>query len=433
MNWLLLGILVAVALAMIAPAVQRKDYRLQFPCLAGLTVLFQIALPLASLNSVPDEISSDSLTRFSVMANLCLIASWAGYRSKVIPLSSTKIIYKPERLTQSAAILFAIGVFFTFKFNTTELEFDLEKAGMTGVGTIYLTLANVSRYGAVLAAILFLRTKNWKLLVFVVPQLWSYYLLFAGGRRSPTGEIIIIICILVWFFYRLAIPLWFMVFGVFMMALFSSNIGIIRATLGQPLHERVDKFKEASPLQKLTLKGMAEDRQYVEIYNAAKFMESRTIGGNYTLGLHFWNQLVFGFVPGQIVGKQIKESMMIKLVDDTKWTSFEKSVGTCETGIGEAFMAFWYCGCGLFFLIGAYMRWLWDSASRGSILHLYLLLLCSLGALLAFSNQIWTYVNMIVNIAIFSLPCFWWSAIHSQYIGRRRARVEASDLNKAKA
>jgi len=42
---------------------------------------------------------------------------------------------------------------------------------MTGIATIYLTLAFVGRYGAILAAILYMRAKDWLLLVLVLPQL----------------------------------------------------------------------------------------------------------------------------------------------------------------------------------------------------------------------------------------------------------------------
>ena len=79
MNWLLFGVFVTVATTMVVPAIWHKEYRLQFPCLAGLTVIYQIALPLASLNTQPDQVSAASLRRFSVMAILCLVAAWAGY------------------------------------------------------------------------------------------------------------------------------------------------------------------------------------------------------------------------------------------------------------------------------------------------------------------------------------------------------------------
>jgi hypothetical protein len=150
----------------------------------------------------------------------------------------------------------------------------------------------------------------------------------------------------------------------------------------------------------------------VEVFNAAKFMEAKAQGGNYTYGLHFWNQLVFGYVPAQIVGREFKESLKFPLTDDAQLTGFEKSTGTCETGIGEAFMACGYFGCGLFFVLGAFMRWLWEEAIRNSVLHQFLLMLFMLPAVMSFSAQLWTILNLAVNIGIFAGPLLWWSRVH---------------------
>jgi hypothetical protein len=153
-------------------------------------------------------------------------------------------------------------------------------------------------------------------------------------------------------------------------------------------------------------------------------MEATAIGGHYTYGLHFWNKLVFGFVPAQYVGKGVKDSLMIPLTDDTQYTQFQKDTGTCETGIAEAFMAFGYFGCGLFFVMGAFMRWLWEGAIRNSILHQFLLMLCTLGAIMSFTLQLWTLLNQLVTIAIFAGPLLWWSRDHAsqQSPGGRRKR-----------
>ncbi len=405
---------------MIAPAIWRKDYRLQFPCLAGLTVLFQIALPLASLSTQPDEISVESVMRFSVMAILCLLAAWAGYEWWHDSKRSSSIRFDQERLITSAVVLVALGGIFAFKLGTVEIEIDPEKGGMTGIGTIYLTLAQVMRYGAILAAILFMRTKNWKLLVLILPQLWSYYQMFMIGRRSPTGELMVIICMLLFFYRKWAIPLWLILLGVFGMAVFCFNIGSIRATIDEPLSERIRTVEATDPLHSLTEEGMAQDRNFVEVFNAAKFMEAKVAGGHYTYGRHFWNQLVFGFVPAQFVGREFKESLNLHLIDDTGLTGFEKSTGTCETGIGEAFMAFGYFGCALFFVLGAFMRWLWEGAIRNSILHQFLLMLFTLPAVMSFSAQIWTIVNQAVNIGIFAGVLLWWSHRKKLPIPKRR-------------
>jgi hypothetical protein len=413
MKWLLFGIFVTVAAAMIAPAIWRKDYRLQFPCLAGLAVMYQVALPLASLNTQPDEISAASLARFSVMGILCLLAAWLGYEWRRVSKHSSLMRFDPKRLVISAVILVAFGGYFAVRARATTPEIDPATGNWTGIITIYSTLASVARYGSILAAILFMRSKDGKLLVLVLPQLWAYYQLFMIGRRSPTGEIMVVVCMLLFFYRQWAIPFWLMLLGVFGMAVFCFNIGTIRATVEQPLEERIEAFREAAPLDALTLQGMAQDRQYVEVFNAAKFMEAKAQGGHYTYGLHYWNQLVFGYVPAQIVGRELKESLKIPLTDDTQLTGFVKSTGTCETGIGEAFMAYGYFGCGLFFVLGAFMRWLWEGAVRSSIFHQLLLILFMLPAVLSFSAQLWTILNLTANIGVFAGPLLWWSRVET--------------------
>jgi hypothetical protein len=143
--------------------------------------------------------------------------------------------------------------------------------------------------------------------------------------------------------------------------------------------------------------------------------------------------LVFGFVPGQIVGREFKESLKFQLTDDAQEAGFEKSTGTCETGIGEAFMAHGYFGCGLFFVLGSFMRWAWEGAMRKSILHQFVIMLCTLQAVLAFSSQLWAFVNLLASIALFAGPLLWWSRVKTASAprsGRERFRKRGPDWPK---
>jgi hypothetical protein len=425
MNWILFFIFAALAVGMILPAFRRKDYRLQFPCLAGLTVLMQVALPMASLTGRSGELSDGAMTRFSVMAILCLIAAWTGYQWWKPQRRMWLPQFDDRRLAISALILVAFGGFFTLRLGAITPDIDPVTTNWTGIATVYDFFASVMRYGAVLAVILFFRTKDWKLLLLSLPQLWEYLVLFKNGRRSPTGEVIVVICVLMFFYRKWTVPLWAMVLGIFAMAVFCFNIGTIRATKDQPLSERIHAIAEANPLRAVTLEGMADDRNYVEIYNGANFMDSKAKGGHYTLGLHFWNALVFSYVPAQFLGRDFKQGLMINLTDDTTQTGFQKSNGTCETGIGEAFMAFGYFGCVLFFGLGAFMRWLWEGAVRNSILHQLMFMLCALGSVLAFNIQLWTFINAVLNITLFAGPLLWWS--HSQQ-RQQSARPVSSNM-----
>ena len=420
MNYFLLYVFVAISLAMAAPALWRKDYRLQFPCLAGLTVLFQVALPMAALLKQPDEVTPDAIFRFGLMAIMCLGAAWVGYvwwnPSKGLALPR----YDDEKLAKAAMFLVVFGAFFVWKANNTTPDLDPESGQWTGPIVIYSTLSLVMRYGAMLAAILFFRTRKWWFLLLALPQLVQYANLFQVGRRSPTGEVMVVICMLLFFYRKWALPLWLMLLGVFAMALFCFNIGTIRATNDQPLNERIQAIKAADPLHSITTEGMAEDRRFVEVYNGANLIEATAQGGHYNYGAHFWNFVVFGYVPAQIVGRGVKDGLMIKLSDDAAKRGFEKSSGTCLTGIGEAFMAFGYLGCGMYFALGAFMRWAWEGAMRNSVFHLLLLMLFSLPSVLSFSNNISTIILLGVNFGVFLFPFLWWSTVKAQGRGRMR-------------
>lgn len=405
---------------MATPALWRKDYRLQFPCLVGLSGLFLVALPMAALLEQPDEVSQGAISRFGVMAILCLVAAWWGYEWWKPSRAMKLFQFDEKKLVKAATFLVVFGAFFAWKTRNTVPDLDPETTQWTGPIVIYSTLSLVMRYGAMLAAILFFRTWRWWYLLLALPQLVQYANLFLIGRRGPTGEIMVVVCVLLFFYRKWALPLWLMLAGIFAMAVFSSNIGTIRATNDQSLSERIQAIKAADPLHSITTAGMAEDRKNIEVYNGAKFMEAKARGGHYTLGLHFWNQIVFGFVPGQLVGKDFKESLKFNLIDDTLQTGYEKSNGTCETGIGEAFMSFGYLGCGLFFALGAFMRWLWEGATRNSILHQLLLMLFTLPSLMSFSAQLWTLVNQLVNISIFVGPWLWWSQSQTSRVRLRK-------------
>ena len=417
---MLLYVFVAIALAMIAPAVWRKDYRLQFPCLAGLTVLFQVALPMAALLKQPDEVSQDAISRFGVMAILCLVAAWWGYewwkpsRAMKIPQ------FDEKKLIKAAVFLVALGAFFAWKTRNSVPDLDPESGQWTGPIVIYSTLSMIMRYGAMLAAILFFRTWRWWYLLLALPQLVQYANLFLIGRRSSTGEIMVVICVLLFFYRKWALPLWLMLLGVFAMALFCFNIGTIRATNDQSLSERIQAVKAADPLHSITTEGMAEDRKFVEIYNGASLIEAAAQSGYYNYGAKFWNFVVFGYVPAQIVGRGVKNGLMIPLKGEALNSGFEMSSGTCLTGIGEAFMAFGYFGCGMYFALGVFMRWAWEGAMRNSVLHVLLLMLFSLPSVMSFSNNISTVILMAVNFGIFLLPFLWWSAVKAP--GRVRMR-----------
>ncbi len=412
MGWIFLYIYVGVCLAMMAPAIWRKEDRVQFPFLAGATVLLMVCLPLAGLLSDPSGPSDIALERFIVMAILCQLASWAGYQRPWKLKAFSDLHFDPRRLAISAAILSMFGFYFAYRLSTIEPEIAAN-GNWTGIATVFVTLSQVSRYGFVLAAILYFRSSDWRFLLAMIPQIVIYGKLFLAGRRSPTGEFLIILMTLFFFYRKKSVPLPLFLIGMVSLAAFSYNISDIRSNADRPLEERIESFMASDPLSALSEESMIEDNRYVEVSNGVNFMDAKAVGGHYTYGLHFWNQLVFGFVPAQFVGADFKSSLQFKLYDDSVLTRFEKDNGTCETGIAEAFMAFGYFGCALFFIMGASFRWLWDQSVRGNVLCQFLLMLNILPGIMSYSIQLWGIVNGLVNLLLFAGPFLWWSAIRT--------------------
>ena len=410
MVWLLFYIYVGVCLAMMIPAIWRKEDRLQFPFLAGATVMLMVCLPLAGLIADPQGPANAALERFTVMAILCQLALWAGYNHPWKTKALTNLKFDSARLAISALALTVFGFYFAYQLSTIEPEIAAN-GNWTGIATIFVTLSQVSRYGFVLAAILYFRSKDWRFLLVMIPQIVIYGKQFLAGRRSPTGELLIIMMTLFFFYRKKSVPLWLLLTGMVFLAVFSYNIGDIRANADRPLEERIESFLSSDPLSALSEESMIQENRYIDIFNAVNFIEAKDLGGNYTYGLHFWNQLVFGFVPAQFVGETLKESLQFKLYDDSALTHFQKSNGTCESGIAEAFMAFGYFGCVLFFIMGAWFRWLWDQSVRGNVLCQFILMLNILPGIMSFNIQLWTMLNLLVNLLMFAGPFLWWSAI----------------------
>jgi hypothetical protein len=95
-------------------------------------------------------------------------------------------------------------------------------------------------------------------------------------------------------------------------------------------------------------------------------MDAAVQTGQYGYGTDYWNSLVFRFVPAQLIGRDLKNALQLKLSkskqDLKDLYNYTAHTGTTTTGIGDSFVQFDYLGC-LFFLILSYLfKSLWISA-----------------------------------------------------------------------
>lgn len=418
-NWFLWNVLLVLMVAMLLPGIWDARQRIQLPFLAAAAGLFHVLYPLHALIKRQEMDPMPGLGRVIFMAILCYGCTWAGYQFRWRSTLFQGWKFDEKRLSIGAIILALGGLVAGASMSHINIQ-TTEEGQMTGLATVLIFLTTASRFGFVVAALLYIRSRKRWLWLVMLPQLSIYFQQLLVARRSPMGELVVSVLLLLFFARRWTPPLWLIAIGVALGAFYHFNIGTLRSTIGQPMGERIRVLKESRPLEAFTGEDLQDKDVAVELNNAANYMNATTQTGAYTYGRHFWNQLVFGWVPAQFVGRNFKEALKFDLQDNAVVGGYEKPFGTCETGLAEAYMTCWFFGALLFFAIGAGLRFLWEMALQGSFIHQALLTLCTFGACMTFSGQIWSYVNVVSQVLVFTVPVFWWSRIEGHHKPKHR-------------
>jgi hypothetical protein len=107
----------------------------------------------------------------------------------------------------------------------------------------------------------------------------------------------------------------------------------------------------------------------LELRNAAMLIEAARRCGEYEFGAGYWNHLIFRYVPAQLVGESLKQSLMIhrsrdQLEQELAGMDYVNPSGSTVTAMGDAFQQFGYFGCLFFVVAGMLFRRLWRMAVR---------------------------------------------------------------------
>lgn len=93
----------------------------------------------------------------------------------------------------------------------------------------------------------------------------------------------------------------------------------------------------------------------MDLGNAALLINYVEKHSAYDLGTIIWNDFIYNFIPGRLVGENNKEALYIDLFDNIKTKNYENSLRnniTTITGYGNVFRSFSYIGFIIFYLIG---------------------------------------------------------------------------------
>jgi hypothetical protein len=341
---------------------------------------------------------------------------WAGwiYGGKIelkVFTSVFKRDWDTSKLIRSciAIMVLSLGSYLMLE----RITIQVDHAGRwTGPATILHFFASTIAIPLVICVVVFLRTGNvyamWVVIISITPYL-SQIVLF--GRRTPTAELVLCLFIPAILANRLRVPAWVSI-AAFVFGFFAfHSIGDYRKQIvDQNRKSRFDfvnvDFSKVSEIDFLgNLQGATKKNH--EVQNAIFLIAGTHQSLKLDFGTRHFDELVFKFVPGQLIGSDLKQSLTFNLAlpsETFESMHHKKKVGTTLTGPATAFKSFWILGCFVFFGISFVLRQLYELSKSGEILAQAVYCTLLLGGLHAIAHNTMYFTNRATFLVVFLTP-----------------------------
>lgn len=358
------NLLIIICIALLGWGVIRVERIYQYPFFMGIMFVSFILPQVFSLLNKPGPVTNEALERLLFMSCLCAVACWVGYKFKPNKrwLSKLNIIIDERKLFRAGVALMVQGLFFNFLLSRTTIQTSAINGNWTGPATIFLFFAQVIN---IAFAIFFLQTLKRPSTISIICTVISSLPIISivlVGRRQVTMTLIIIIGLSLYLVRRYIPPRWIVVAGLLSTTFLIPLFGELRGGFWNLVFS--GNWQELLYLAQKAFNSQQKG-EILELRNAALLIDAVVQTDIYGFGTGWWDAIVFQYVPGQIVGYDLKESLQFKVLDFDLLSTlygYRLPIGTTITGIGDSFMEFGYWGCLCFLLIGYVFKHLWISS-----------------------------------------------------------------------
>jgi hypothetical protein len=183
---------------------------------------------------------------------------------------------------------------------------------------------------------------------------------FFAGRRSQTAEFLVVMALVLYFEKGIVLDRALSLSAVLFAAFLIPVLALIRQEFWSYF---LSGDLESIPFTESMGRVLRGD--ILELRNAAAAIEGTLSSDGYGFGAGYWNALIFRYVPGQIVGFELKNSLMLRVgTNPFEAIGYVTETGTTLTAIGDTFTQFGYFGCFFFFLQGVLFKNLWVLATE---------------------------------------------------------------------
>lgn len=420
MNAVMTGLLVVVTLALMVEGFVFRERFFQFPFLAAMMTLSFI-LPQAPGVSIDPFLPESAYVKVCLMTVLALLLLRMGWSERREPLAFFDQVYSESRLLMAAAAFSGIGSYFYVKLNHLPGDISIG-VQMTGAPVMYLFFARLLVYGLTIAALCFARRPSLVAGIIIAADI-SLYLqrILITGKRAETLELALIFALALWFYRSLLVPRTVMLFIVMAGILGMTSMADYREITRRNASFEWDAIRNidfVANFDKLLKFGGPELR------NAAVRIDHIDRTQEFDYGATHWNRLVFNYVPAQLVGTKLKDSLMLTM---PSWgRDYNPPTGTTETGMTEAFQSFWYFGALKFMLLAYVLSLLWASANAGSTTAQIVYILSIVPGIHAISHSTDWVLSVWVHMIIFLLPVLYIATTRSAPDGSRPTPLRAA-------
>lgn len=361
MTHLYLYLLIAICIGLLGWGLIRLERVYQYPFFMG-SIFVSFILPQAiALINHPGPVSQQALERVLLMACLCAAMCWLGYQ---LPpndslLNQLDISVNNKKLLHGGIIFVLIGYVSAFLIYQLP-EAELKTTTWTGPLTIYAFFVELVFPGFTIILLSTLKRPNIeKIILLAFASALPIQTIILYGRREPTATFILTIGLSLYYFRRYIPPRWLVI------AMIAIALLVIPLTSNYRSIATTGNWGQLLDLQPVeNLHSFIEKGQILELRNAALLMDASVKTGQYGYGTDYWNTLVFRFIPAQIVGYDLKNSLNMHPHSYQLKTLYNYSIpiGSTPTGIADSFIQFDYFGCLFFAFLGVFFKNIWVSA-----------------------------------------------------------------------
>ena len=268
-----------------------------------------------------------------------------------------------NRLFHIGVIYVAIGYVFNYLIGKADIEFA-DIGGMTGKGTILVFFHGLTFQGFGICLLMALRRPTAGRVAASIAGVILPIETALAGRREPAVMLGLTVMLALYYGRGVKPPRWLILASIVAAMLAIPATGTYRALQAEKDWTSIRQMELVANFREFVTK-----ESILELRNAAAVIEATKATGHYEWGAGYWNHLVFRYIPGQIVGARLKESLKFKTQWDlvefgTTELGFQLSRGSTITGMGDAFQQFGFFGCLFFALVAVFFRSLWVTSSR---------------------------------------------------------------------